>query len=94
MLVAAAMHLTGTPSIDAPVLARGEDFIRKEGGIAALKRHYGKHKALAAPILTICALADGAVGPVISSVRKFRAEYEAHVENGCPHGAQLCEVEW
>ncbi len=43
---------------------------------------------------TICALADGAVGPVISSVRKFRAEYEAHVENGCPHGAQLCEVEW
>jgi NADH-quinone oxidoreductase subunit F len=43
---------------------------------------------------TICALADGAVGPVISSVRKFRAEYEAHVENGCPQGGQLCEVEW
>jgi NADH-quinone oxidoreductase subunit F len=32
-----------------------------------------------------CALADGAVSPIDSSIKHFRAEYEAHVENrGCP----------
>ena len=32
-----------------------------------------------------CALADGAVSPVSSSITHFRDEYEAHVtERGCP----------
>ena len=32
-----------------------------------------------------CALADGAVSPVTSSIKYFRDEYEAHVtEKGCP----------
>ncbi len=43
---------------------------------------------------TICALADGALNPIRSSIIKFRNEYEAHVENGCPYGGKLCEVEW
>jgi len=43
---------------------------------------------------TICALADGAIGPVKSSVEKWRHEYEAHVEKGCPQKGELCEVEW
>jgi NADH-quinone oxidoreductase subunit F len=43
---------------------------------------------------TICALADGAVNPVRSSIEKFRDEYEAHVETGCPQKGRLCEVTW
>jgi NADH-quinone oxidoreductase subunit F len=32
-----------------------------------------------------CALADGAVSPIVSSVKYFRDEYVAHWENGsCP----------
>ncbi|MBI4259307.1 MAG: hypothetical protein HY658_01960, partial [Actinobacteria bacterium] len=32
-----------------------------------------------------CALADGAVSPIASSVKHFREEYEAHVtERRCP----------
>jgi NADH-quinone oxidoreductase subunit F len=34
---------------------------------------------------TLCALADFAAGPVVSSLKYFRDEYEAHVrEGGCP----------
>jgi NADH-quinone oxidoreductase subunit F len=34
---------------------------------------------------SFCALADGAVSPIISSVKYFRDEYVAHWENGsCP----------
>ena len=34
---------------------------------------------------SFCALADGAASPIISSVKYFRAEYEAHLTNGgCP----------
>ena len=43
---------------------------------------------------TICALADGAINPILSSIHKFRDEYEAHVEKGCPYGGKLCEVPW
>ena len=32
---------------------------------------------------TICAFADAVTGPALSSVRKFRAEFEAHVRQGC-----------
>jgi NADH-quinone oxidoreductase subunit F len=30
---------------------------------------------------SLCALGDAAIGPVISSVRKFRKEYEHHIEH-------------
>ena len=34
---------------------------------------------------SFCALADGAVSPVASSVKYFRDEYIAHINNkGCP----------
>jgi len=32
---------------------------------------------------TICAFADAVTGPALSSIRKFRAEFEAHVKQGC-----------
>jgi NADH-quinone oxidoreductase subunit F len=43
---------------------------------------------------TICALADGAIGPIRSSIQKWRHEYEAHVGSGCPQKGELCEVGW
>jgi NADH-quinone oxidoreductase subunit F len=43
---------------------------------------------------TICALADGAIMPIRSSIQKWRGEYEAHVETGCPQKGELCEVAW
>jgi NADH-quinone oxidoreductase subunit F len=43
---------------------------------------------------TICALADGAAMPIWSSVKKWRDEFEAHVETGCPQKGELCEVVW
>ncbi|WP_331237013.1 NADH-ubiquinone oxidoreductase-F iron-sulfur binding region domain-containing protein, partial [Mycobacterium avium] len=34
---------------------------------------------------SFCALGDGAASPVMSSIKYFRDEYVAHVENGrCP----------
>ena len=34
---------------------------------------------------SLCALADGAVSPIASSLKFFRSEYELHVEHGgCP----------
>jgi NADH-quinone oxidoreductase subunit F len=34
---------------------------------------------------TICAFADAVTGPALSSVRKFREEFEAHIHHkGCP----------
>ncbi|WP_099039797.1 NADH-quinone oxidoreductase subunit NuoF [Mycobacterium neglectum] len=33
---------------------------------------------------SFCALGDGAASPIISSVKFFRAEYEAHLRDGCP----------
>jgi NADH-quinone oxidoreductase subunit F len=35
---------------------------------------------------TLCALGDAAAGPVLSFVRKFRADFEAHIRGGtCPN---------
>ena len=31
-----------------------------------------------------CALGDGAASPIVSSLKFFRAEYEAHLNGGCP----------
>jgi NADH-quinone oxidoreductase subunit F len=40
-----------------------------------------------------CALADGAVSPLSSSLRHFRDEYEAHVRDGrCPFSADRAET--
>jgi NADH-quinone oxidoreductase subunit F len=36
---------------------------------------------------SFCALGDGAVSPVTSSIKYFRDEYLAHVDGGCPFGA-------
>ncbi|CAJ1584276.1 NADH-quinone oxidoreductase subunit NuoF [[Mycobacterium] wendilense] len=33
---------------------------------------------------SFCALGDGAASPIISSLKYFRAEYEAHLGRGCP----------
>ncbi|NNF05245.1 MAG: NADH-quinone oxidoreductase subunit F, partial [Candidatus Eisenbacteria bacterium] len=44
---------------------------------------------------TICALADGAVNPIKSSIVKWRDEYEAHVRGELgPRAGELCEVAW
>jgi NADH-quinone oxidoreductase subunit F len=43
---------------------------------------------------TICALADGAIGPIKSTIQKWRGDYESHVPNGCPQQGELCEVSW
>ena len=43
---------------------------------------------------TICALADGAIGPIKSTIQKWRADYEAHIPGGCPQKGELCEVSW
>jgi NADH-quinone oxidoreductase subunit F len=33
---------------------------------------------------SFCALGDGAASPIMSSIKHFRAEYEAHLEGSCP----------
>ncbi|HPX37230.1 MAG TPA: NADH-quinone oxidoreductase subunit NuoF [Mycobacterium sp.] len=33
---------------------------------------------------SFCALGDGAASPIMSSLKYFRAEYEAHLSGGCP----------
>ena len=33
---------------------------------------------------SFCALGDGAASPIISSIKYFRDEYEAHLGAGCP----------
>ncbi len=57
MLVQAAFHLTCVPAKHADMLKRAKQYIAAEGGIAGLKRRYGKDKTFAVPILTNCALA-------------------------------------
>jgi squalene-hopene/tetraprenyl-beta-curcumene cyclase len=57
MLVTAAFRLTGVPADHADLMQRAEDYIEKAGGIAALRRRYGRDKTFAVPILTNCALA-------------------------------------
>ncbi|HLF86035.1 MAG TPA: NADH-ubiquinone oxidoreductase-F iron-sulfur binding region domain-containing protein, partial [Nitrospiria bacterium] len=42
---------------------------------------------------TICALADGAIAPVISSIRHFGEDYRLHVkEAGCPYDRMTARV--
>jgi squalene-hopene/tetraprenyl-beta-curcumene cyclase len=58
MLVSAAFHLTGVPVKFAHLLEHAQAYIDQQGGIAGLRRRYGRDKTFAAPILTNCALAD------------------------------------
>jgi squalene-hopene/tetraprenyl-beta-curcumene cyclase len=57
MLVRAAFHLTGVPAKHRDLLDRAAAFIDAQGGVAGLKRRYGKDKTFAVPILTNAALA-------------------------------------
>jgi len=58
MLVQAAFHLTGVPAKTTDLLQRADQYVEKQGGIAALKRRYEGDKTFAVPILANCALAD------------------------------------
>lgn len=58
MLVRAAFHLTGVPAQYADLLGRADDYIKRQGGTAGLRRRYGRDKTFAVPILANCALAE------------------------------------
>lgn len=57
MLVDAAWHLAGVADRHAPALGRARAYVSAQGGVAGLRRRYGKDKTFAVPILTNCALA-------------------------------------
>lgn len=57
MLAVAAFHLTGVPCKHADLLERAEVYIKRQGGVAGLKKRYGKDKTFAVPILANCAMA-------------------------------------
>jgi squalene-hopene/tetraprenyl-beta-curcumene cyclase len=57
MLAVAAFHLTGVPCKHADVLDRAQAYIDRQGGVAGLKKRYGKDKTFAVPILANCAMA-------------------------------------
>lgn len=57
MLARAAVHLVGAAADHAEPLARAEWYLREHGGLAALRRRYGRDKTFAVPILTNAALA-------------------------------------
>ena len=57
MLVRAAFQLTCVPAEHADLVERADAYIAAQGGIAGLRRRYGKDKTFAVPILTNCALA-------------------------------------
>ncbi len=59
---------------------------RIEGGLGTAKDIDRLHTICDyIPGESICALGDGAVAPVASTLRHFKAEYEAHIEDGgCP----------
>ncbi len=57
MLVRAALHLAGATDSRTELLRRAEAYIDAQGGIAGLRRRYGRDKTFAVPILANCALA-------------------------------------
>jgi len=58
MLVRAAFHLAGAAERHDEPLARAQRYVEAQGGVAGLRRRYGKDKTFAVPILTNAALAD------------------------------------
>lgn len=57
MLAVAALTLTGDAEQNPSVLSAANAYIEKKGGIAGLRKRYGKDKTFAVPILTNYALA-------------------------------------
>ncbi|HEV3023792.1 MAG TPA: prenyltransferase/squalene oxidase repeat-containing protein [Pirellulales bacterium] len=57
MLVRAAFQLTCVPADRPGMLERADAYIKAQGGVAAVRRRYGKDKTFSVPILTNCALA-------------------------------------
>lgn len=57
MLVCSAFQLAGASSLLREQLAAGERYLEAAGGLAGLRRRYGRDKTFAVPILTNCALA-------------------------------------
>jgi squalene-hopene/tetraprenyl-beta-curcumene cyclase len=58
LLVQAACRLTAVPAGRGDLLwERAEAYVAAQGGLAALRRRYGRDKTFAVPILTNCALA-------------------------------------
>ena len=57
MLVRAAFQLTCVPADREDLLSRADQFVQSRGGVAGLRRRYGRDKTFAVPILTNCALA-------------------------------------
>lgn len=65
----------------AQILERIEHGEGKAEDMVALDRIFPNMKGM-----TICVLADSAAAVVESTLRKFRSEYESHIQNGgCPH---------
>ena len=58
MLVQAAFRLTGIPGKYADLMMRADQFVSAQGGVAGLRRRFGRYKTYLAPILANCALAD------------------------------------
>ena len=57
MLVRAAFRLAGATDAYAVIDERAAGYVERAGGVAGLRRRYGKDKTFAVPILTNCALA-------------------------------------
>lgn len=57
MLVLAALRLAGLESDYSQQVAAGEAYVERQGGIAGLRKRYGKDKTFAVPILANCAIA-------------------------------------
>jgi squalene-hopene/tetraprenyl-beta-curcumene cyclase len=57
MMVQAAFRLTGIPARYADLMVRADDYVEREGGLAALRRHCDGDKTLLAAIMANCALA-------------------------------------
>ncbi len=57
MLVVAAIHAAGRADTCQGLLSAAESYIEDQGGIAGLRRRYGKDKTFAVPILANCAMA-------------------------------------
>lgn len=57
MLVLSAFRMTGVPGKYADLEPRAERYIRAQGGVAGLKKRYGRDKSFVTPVLANCALA-------------------------------------
>jgi len=57
MLASAALHLAGVAERCEGILEKAGRYVEAQGGLAGLRRRYGRDKTFAVPILTNCALA-------------------------------------